>query len=154
MLQALEWQPSALQKRVPKPPPTSRQASDGAEAVAGAAGAGAAGAGAAGAVGAVGAAAAAGAGAPGAGAPGAGPVGAGAAERANPHKYALHRATAAQLTLVLATAMVELPPRGALLHRTQLHPSIPPLHPPDPNPAPTPALIRLQPQPYPFPPSP
>ena len=35
MLQALEWQPSALQKRVPKPPPTSRQASDGAEAVAG-----------------------------------------------------------------------------------------------------------------------
>jgi hypothetical protein len=144
MLQALEWQPSALQKRVPKPPPTSRQASDGAEAVAGAAGAGAAGAGAAGAVGAVGAAAAAGAGAagagaPGAGAPGAGPVGAGAAERANPHKYVLHRATAAQLTLVLATAMVELPPRGALPLRTQLQPSIPRPQPPTPT--------RPQPQP-------
>eukprot|EP00964_Phaeocystis_antarctica_P115310 scaffold79290_cov75-Phaeocystis_antarctica.AAC.1 len=32
MLQALEWQPSALQKGAPKPPPTSRQASDSAEA--------------------------------------------------------------------------------------------------------------------------
>ena len=85
MLQALEWQPSALHKDVPKPPPTSRQASDGAEAGAGAAGASAA---------------------------AAGSVGAGAAERANPHKYVLQRATAAQLTLVLATAMVELPPRG------------------------------------------
>ena len=33
----------------------------------------------------------------------------------NPHKYVLHRATAAQLSLVLATAMVEMPPGGALL---------------------------------------
>ena len=66
MLQALEWQPSALHKDAPKPPPTSRQGSrDGAEAGAGAAGA-------------AGASAAA-----------AGSVGAGAAERANPHKYVL-----------------------------------------------------------------
>lgn len=36
-------------------------------------------------------------------------------ERVHPHKYVLHRATAAQVALVLATAMIELPPGGALL---------------------------------------
>ena len=117
MLQALEWQPSALHKGVPKPPPTSRQASDSAEAGAGAAGAADA------------------------SAAGAGTVGAGAAERANPHKYVLHRATAAQLTLVLATAMVELPPRGltaAPNASATLNPSPQP---------PTPTRPQLQPEP-------
>jgi len=59
--------------------------------------------------------------------------GSGSGALVNPHKYMLHRTTTAQLLLVLATALVELPPGSALL----VYLSADGLHAPTTTPAPS-----------------